>query len=146
MLVWFFNPQVFIRVCVLLTESCPPLCNPMDCSPARLLCPWNSPGKDTGVGSDTFLQGSFPTQDQTLSPVLQADSFPFWATRMLFNWHSPTVNNYLLFGFSILMSYISCINIYIYIFKSIDNFITGSWVLWGTPYFTSLKNFTLWFF
>ena len=32
MLVWFFNPQVFIRVCVLLTESCPPLCNPMDCS------------------------------------------------------------------------------------------------------------------
>lgn len=33
-----------------------------------------------------------------------------------------------------------------HIFKSIDNFITGSWVLWGTPYFTSLKNFTLWFF
>ena len=28
----------------------------------RLLCPWNSPGKNTGVGSLSFLQGIFPTQ------------------------------------------------------------------------------------
>ena len=28
----------------------------------RLLCPWNSPGKSTGVGSHSFLQGIFPTQ------------------------------------------------------------------------------------
>ena len=26
-------------------------------------------------------------------------------------------------------------------FKSTDNFITGSWVLWGAPYFTSLRTF-----
>ena len=26
---------------------------------ARLLCPWNSPGKDIGVGSHSFLQGIF---------------------------------------------------------------------------------------
>ena len=25
-------------------QSCPALCDPMDCSPARLLCPWNFPG------------------------------------------------------------------------------------------------------
>ena len=31
-------------------------------SPARLLCPWNSPGKNTGVGSHSLLQGIFPTQ------------------------------------------------------------------------------------
>ena len=30
--------------------------------PARLLCPWNSPGKNTGVGSHSLLQGIFPTQ------------------------------------------------------------------------------------
>ena len=30
--------------------------------PARLLCPWNSPGKNTGVASHSFLQGIFPTQ------------------------------------------------------------------------------------
>ena len=28
----------------------------------RLLCPWNSPGKSTGVGCHFFLQGIFPTQ------------------------------------------------------------------------------------
>ena len=30
--------------------------------PARLLCPWNSPGKNTGVGSHSLLQGIFPNQ------------------------------------------------------------------------------------
>ena len=30
--------------------------------PTRLLCPWNSPGKNTGVGSHSLLQGIFPTQ------------------------------------------------------------------------------------
>ena len=30
--------------------------------PARVLCPWNSPGKNTGVGCRSLLQGIFPTQ------------------------------------------------------------------------------------
>ena len=30
--------------------------------PARLLCPWDSPGKNTGVGCHFLLQGIFPTQ------------------------------------------------------------------------------------
>ena len=30
--------------------------------PTRLLCPLNSPGKNTGVGSHSLLQGFFPTQ------------------------------------------------------------------------------------
>ena len=34
----------------------------MDCVPSRLLCPWNSPGKNTGMGSQSLLQGIFPTQ------------------------------------------------------------------------------------
>ena len=29
--------------------------------PARLLCPWDSPGKNTGVGCHALLQGIFPT-------------------------------------------------------------------------------------
>ena len=29
---------------------------------ARFLCPWNSPGKNTGVGTRSLLQGIFPTQ------------------------------------------------------------------------------------
>ena len=35
--------------------------------PAQLLCPWNSPGKSTGVGCHSFLQGIFPTQGSNLS-------------------------------------------------------------------------------
>jgi len=30
--------------------------------PTRLLCPWNSPGKNTGVGCYFLLQGIFLTQ------------------------------------------------------------------------------------
>ena len=30
--------------------------------PTSLLCPWASPGKNTGVGSHSLLQGIFPTQ------------------------------------------------------------------------------------
>ena len=30
--------------------------------PARLLLPWDSPGKYTGVGSHDLLQGIFPAQ------------------------------------------------------------------------------------
>ena len=39
-----------------VTQSCPTLCDPMDYSP------WNSPGKNTGVGSLSLLQGIVPTQ------------------------------------------------------------------------------------
>ena len=34
--------------------------------PARLLCLWDSPGKDTGVGCHAHLQGIFPTQGLNL--------------------------------------------------------------------------------
>ena len=33
---------------------------------ARLLCPWNSPGKNTGVDCHSLLQGIFPTQGSNL--------------------------------------------------------------------------------
>ena len=48
--------------------------------PTRFLCPWDSPGKDTGVGCHALLQGSYPTQG--LNPYLfgllhlQAGSLP----------------------------------------------------------------------
>ena len=58
-----------------LAQLCPTICNPME--PTRLLCPWNSLGKNTGVGSHSLLQGIFLTQG--LNQVLlhlQADSLP----------------------------------------------------------------------
>ena len=35
---------------------------PHGLQPVRLLCPWDSPGKNTGVGCHVLLQGIFPTQ------------------------------------------------------------------------------------
>ena len=43
-------------------QSCPTLCDPLDYMlPARLLSPWDSPGKNTGVGSHSLLQRIFTT-------------------------------------------------------------------------------------
>ena len=36
--------------------------------PARFLCPWNFPGKNTGTGCHFLFQGTFPTQG--LNPCL----------------------------------------------------------------------------
>ena len=38
----------------------------MDRSPTRLLCPWDSPDKNTGVGCRALLQGLFQTQGSNL--------------------------------------------------------------------------------
>ena len=47
-------------VLCMLPQSCPTLCDPMDYM--RLLCPWDFPGKNTGVGCHFLLQGIFLTQ------------------------------------------------------------------------------------
>ena len=50
--------------------------------PTRLLCPWDSPGKNTGLGCHALLQGIFPTQALNLLVLcllhLQADSSTPW--------------------------------------------------------------------
>ena len=47
-----------IESCSLLPESL----QPSGLQPANLLCPWSSPGTNTGVGCHFLLQGIFPTQ------------------------------------------------------------------------------------
>ena len=39
---------------------------PHGLQPTRLLCPWSSPGKNTGVGGHSLLHGIFPTQGSNL--------------------------------------------------------------------------------
>ena len=48
-------------MCAKSLQPCPTLCNPMDYSP-QLLCPWDSPGKNTGVSCHALLHGIIPTQ------------------------------------------------------------------------------------
>ena len=54
----------------------------------RLLCPWNFPGKNTGMGLHFLLQGIFPTRGSNLS-LLQLQhrqvKFPISTT-----WESPS--------------------------------------------------------
>ena len=45
-------------------SDCPP--PPHGLQPTSLLCPWNSPGKNTGVGCHSLLQGIFPIQGSNL--------------------------------------------------------------------------------
>ena len=42
--------------------SCVRLCDRLDLKPTRLLCPWDFPGKNTGVGCHFLRQEIFPTQ------------------------------------------------------------------------------------
>ena len=62
------HPQLTcVYVCAKLLQWCLTLCDSVNCSlPARLLCPWDTPGKNTGVGCHALLQGIFPTQGSNL--------------------------------------------------------------------------------
>ena len=45
--------------------------------PARIFCPWDSPGKNTGVGCHSLSPGNLSNQGiEPGSPALQADSLP----------------------------------------------------------------------
>ena len=70
-------PTTSLLVCGFCLGSLTPVC--ISCSvvsnslqphglwPARLLCPWNSPGKNTGLGCHFLLQRIFPTQELNLN-------------------------------------------------------------------------------
>ena len=65
--------------CAQSLQSCPALCDPLDCSPPGS-CSWDFPGKNTGVGCHFLLQEIFLTQgsDSHLLHLLhwQVDSLP----------------------------------------------------------------------
>ena len=62
-------------------QSCLTLCDPMDCSPARLFWSWDFSGKNTGVDCHFLLQGIVPTQG-LYSHVLHCSGFcTHWAIR-----------------------------------------------------------------
>ena len=52
-----------------------------------LLCPWDSPGKNTGVGCHAVLQGIFPTQGLNLS-VLHRQTSATWETLKSMHQHT----------------------------------------------------------
>ena len=58
-----FSVCVCVCVCVCVSHSImSDSLRPHELQPTRLFCPWNSPGKNTGMGCHSLLQGIFPTQ------------------------------------------------------------------------------------
>ena len=60
-LVNYMSTKLLVLLC-LVTQSCPTLCNPMDCSPPGSSVHGDSPGKNTEMRSYFLLQVIFPTQ------------------------------------------------------------------------------------
>ena len=80
---------MFLHACVLSRFSCVPILRPHGLQPARLFCPWDSPGKSTRVGCHALLQGIFPTQAVNLclimSPALTGRFFTTGANWQVLN-------------------------------------------------------------
>ena len=56
----------YLKVKMLVTQSCLTLCDPMDCSRLGSCVHWDSPGKNTDLGCHFILQGNFPTPGSNL--------------------------------------------------------------------------------
>ena len=73
-----WHSSVKLLCCVyLVVQSCPTLCDFMDCSPPGSSVLGDPPGKNTAVGFHALLQGIFPTQGSNLHLLnWLADSLP----------------------------------------------------------------------
>ena len=68
--------------CCLVTKLCLTLCDHIDCSlPGSSLWPWDSPGKNTGVGRHFLLQGIFLTRGLEGVSCTAGRSLTIWASR-----------------------------------------------------------------
>ena len=71
-----------------VVQLCPTLCDAMDCSPTRILYPWNFPGKHVGAGCHCLLQGIFLIQGSNLYLL----SFLSWQVNFFYHcatWKAP---------------------------------------------------------
>ena len=87
-----FHSKVFIKVYYIVgmweedrsqrfEQSCLTLCDPTDCNLPGCSVHENSPGKNTGVGCHSILQGISPTQGSNLSLPHCRQILTVWATR-----------------------------------------------------------------
>ena len=73
------NYEILFNMCLLLRSCVQLFCDPMECSPRLwLLCPWDSPGKNTGVGCQFPSPGDLP--DPGIEPMSPALSGRFLTT------------------------------------------------------------------
>ena len=95
---WMSNTQAR-PLCCTFNESESVSCSvvssslqPHGLKPARLLCPWDSPGKNTGVGCRSLLQGIFSTQGSHPGLLHCRGLFTAWATKEGLTNHAMTAS------------------------------------------------------
>ena len=64
-----------MEVKVLVAQSMLDSLQPHGLCPTRLICPWNSPGKNIELGRHSLLQGIFLTQGSNLVPCIPGRFF-----------------------------------------------------------------------
>ena len=81
---FYYQIVAYFCVCVCVRRlswfSCVWLLYPHGLQSARLLCPWEFLGKNTGVSCQAFLQGNFPTQGSNLRLPHCEQILYHWAT------------------------------------------------------------------
>ena len=85
----YYYELLILYVLCLVVQSCQTLCNPMDYSPPGSSNYGDSPGKESGVGCHTLLQGIFPTQG--LNPGLLHCRQILFFFLIYFNWRLITL-------------------------------------------------------
>ena len=73
------NTSLLKQLHCLAAKSCLTFLRSHELQPTRLLCPWDFPGKNTGVGCCSLLQGIFPTQESNSSLL----HFLYWQVNSL---------------------------------------------------------------
>ena len=74
-LIWLYIPAAAAKS----LQSCPTLCNPRDSSPPRLRRPWDSPGKNAGVGCHFLLQSMKVKSESEVAQSCRLFSTPWTA-------------------------------------------------------------------
>ena len=75
-------------------QSCPTLCDPHRRQPTRLPCPWDSPGKNTGVGCHFLLQCMKVESESEVAVVSDPQQLhELQPSRLLLPWDFPGKSN-----------------------------------------------------
>ena len=99
-------------VCVLSHSVMSDSLQPHGLQPPRLLCPWDSPGKNTGVVCISSSRVSSQPRDQTCVSCIRGKSLTRWDNQTIY---LPVIYSVYLLS----LIYLSCIPSSIYISKSI---------------------------
>ena len=78
--------------CCLVAKSCSTLQRPHGLQPTKLLCPWNFPGKNTGVGCHFLLQiFTFYAVNFSNQLLLNQESFSFLYPYYIFSYFTELI-------------------------------------------------------